>query len=253
MDLYLLITQKPDTKALVHAGISPSSSAWRGSISRTGLPLTPGHRPWLLLVGDHGITGPSSSAPAGYSSTSSPPSAWDQPWWFVVLHSPQGRGAVVLKAADLSPVWHCSQQAPSGPGDAPAQAVALLHPCIPASRAAVQGQLCFLWAIKGSAAGCASCVCSNKLSSARAHHWTWLFILLNYWNALWLAFGQVVLSQMILRHSPRSWLRPGTAPKCNVAAATLFYRVRVFNSLDTGCSIWPQCQRAASGKLHSEI
>lgn len=42
---------------------------------------------------------------------------------------------------------------------------------------------------------------------------------------------------MILRHGPRSQLRPGTAPKCGVAAATLFYRVREFNSMDIGCSM----------------
>lgn len=42
---------------------------------------------------------------------------------------------------------------------------------------------------------------------------------------------------MILRDSPRSCLTPGTAPKCDVAAATLFYRVREFNNVGSGCSM----------------
>lgn len=80
-DLYFFINQKPDTKALVYPGVSPSSSAGHGGAGSTctdrlasdpwaQAPAAacrgPRH-PWSLL-----------QCPRATAAPSSPPSAWDQ-------------------------------------------------------------------------------------------------------------------------------------------------------------------------------
>lgn len=141
----------------------------------TGLPLTPGHRPWLLHVEDHPSLVPPPVPQQATAASSSPPSTLDQAKVVCFPARPTGEGDggagkqqlcyrrepwLALHPAGflwplLKPCIRCG---------------ALLHSCCRST--AVQGHLCFLCAIKGSAAGRISCVCSNKLSSARAHHWT---------------------------------------------------------------------------------
>lgn len=198
----------------------------------------PGTGPGCCLQGPTPSPLPPAVPQQATAAPPSPPSTYDQAKVFCFRAGPTGEGSSGAGRQQLCTSMILAGAASSGFPLAPGVPICcgtLLQPCLKST--ALQGHLCSLWAIEGSAAGPVSCVCSNKLSSARAHHWTWLFTLLNYWNALWLAFGQVVLSQMILRHSPRCWLTPGTAPKCDVAAANLFYRVREFNSMDIGCSM----------------
>lgn len=212
-DLYLFINQKPDTKAAVfniYAGVSKPRQH-----SRAGVALSPCmdsfvSNPWAWTMAAVHKGPPPTLVPPPVPqqatvASSSPLWTWDQAkGGFFSCTAPQGRDAAVLEsssfATSMSPGSLCVERVSSGPWWSGTYASACSrHPCL--KRRAVQGHLCFLCAIKGSAAGRVSCVCSNKLSSARAHHRTWLFILLNYWNAPWLAFGQVVLSQTILRHS----------------------------------------------------
>lgn len=223
-DLYLFINQKPDTKEAlfnIYAGVSKTQQH-----SRAGEALSPctdsfasDPRTWTMAAVRRGpppTLVPPPSAPAGYGSIFQPSmELGPSKRWLVFLHSPLGREAAVLEsssfATSMSPGSLCIEWVSSGPWWNTAYASACSqHACL--KRKAVQSHLCFLCTIKGSAAGHVSCVCSNKLNSARAHHWTWLFILLNYWNAPWLAFGQVVPSQMILRHRSEVSLGHGLLP-----------------------------------------
>lgn len=128
---------------------------------------------------------------------------------------PQGKEAAMLEGSSFSTSMSsgslCNKRVSSGPWRSTAYAWARSrHLCL--ERKAVQGHLCCLCTVEGSAAGRVSCVSSNKWSGARAHYRTWLFILLNYWNAPQLAFGQIVLSQTIPSHSSEVSLGQGLFP-----------------------------------------
>lgn len=118
-DLYLFINQKPDTKALIYAGGSPSSSAGHGDAQS---PCTD------RLASDPWAQAAACREPRHPCCLLQSPSRLQQP--LPVLHQPgtKQRGFVFLQGPQWcwkqqlcyqhEPCWHCIQQLSAAPGAA---------------------------------------------------------------------------------------------------------------------------------------